>query len=427
MSKVLILTRNFPPYVTGGASRAWKFATNFAAIGWSPVAVAPPAIAGMAAGVSSGANGVSELYRTAPDLDAGDLDAVARCSLLLGQEVPQRKRPFRGKLARQFKSVTDGSLWQKSAEATVEQLLEQDPEIDLLYAQGPPLEPLMLALDVTRRRSLNLMLDITAPLDPAMPAPGASRSSAAAKAEERILLSGVPILTPNRFLKEYFLKKYQGRLDHNLVTIVPPAFDPSHPAFRRQESKTPGTVLRVALLVDELPKADLKALLAGLDAWIRADGIAAGGLELELFGDGVPELLRRAAKKPIRQLFVLDETGGIDRELERCRNTAFFCAVLGNSAASTAIMPDRLIDALGMGLPLCAVAPEGEASRLAVESGGMCAPAGDAGAIMELFRAMASGWSFGNLQAAPDWLRERHAISAVMQELTRAIASQPLI
>jgi hypothetical protein len=426
VSKVLILTRNFPPFVTGGASRAWKFATNFAAIGWEPVVVAPPAITGMSAGVNSGANPVNELHRTAPEIDAGELDAASRVALLHGQEVPGMNLPFPGKQVRQFRDATDGAIWQKSAATLAGQLLETDTEIDLVYAQGPPLEPLMLALDLARKHSVNIMLDLTAPLDPAMPAPGASRSSAAAKAEEQIVLSGVHLLTPNRFLKEYFLKKYPGRLDYNHVTIVPPAFDPSHPAFRRQESKAPGTVLRIALHVEELPKADLKALLSGLEAWIRADGIAAGGLELSLSGAGVPELLRRAAKKPIQKLFAIDETGGIDRELEACRSASFFCAALGSPAASTPIVPDRLADALGMGRPLCAIAPEGEASRLVIESGGMIAPAGNAGAIMELFRSMASAWSFGNLQAAPDYLREKHAISAVMQELTRAIASQPL-
>jgi len=426
VSKVLILTRNFPPYVTGGASRAWQFATNFAAIGWEPVVVAPPAISGMAAGVNSGANPVNELHRTAPEIDAGQLDAAARLALLNGQEIPGMNLPFTGKSVRQFRDATDGKLWLKSAATTVEQLLASDPGIDLLYAQGPPLEPLLLALDVARNHSLNLMLDLAAPLDPAMPAPGASRSSAAAKAEEEILLSGVPLLTPNRFLKEYFLKKYPGRLDYNHVTIVPPSFDPSHPAFKRLESKTPGTVLRVALHVEELPKGDMKALLSGLDAWIRADGIAAGGLEIALFGGGAAEMLRRTAKKPIEKLFGIDETGGIDRELEACRNAAFFCAVLGNAPASASVVPDRLADALGMGRPLCVIAPEGEASRLVTDAGGMTAPAGNAGAIMELFRAMASAWSFGNLQSAPDWLREKHAISAVMQELTRAIASQPL-
>ncbi|NTW54660.1 MAG: glycosyltransferase family 4 protein [Chlorobaculum sp.] len=426
MRKVLFLTRHFPPYVTGGASRAWQFASNFATIGWEPVVVAPPAITGMAAGANSGANPVSELHRTAPDLDASGLDPAARCALLHGQEVPGMKRPFKGKTTRQFRSVTDGSLWQKSAASMVEKILEQEPEIDLLYAQGPPLEPLHLALDVARRYSLNIMLDITAPLDPLMPQPGASRSSAAAKAEEQILLSGVPLLTPNRFLKEYFLKKYHGRLDHSLVTIAPPAYDPSHPVFRRQPQRGSNTVLHIALYLDKLPKGDLKALIAALDAWIRADGMVAGGVELLLLGAGVPELLRRTAKKPLQKLFAIDETGGIDRELEACRTASFFCAALGNAAANASIVPDRLIDSLGMGVPLCIVAPEGEASRLLTEAGGMIAPAGDAGAIMELFRAMASAASFGNLQAAPDWLRQKHDITTVMRELRGAIASQPL-
>ncbi len=425
MRKVLILTRNFPPYVTGGASRAWQFATNFAAIGWEPVVVAPPAIAGMSAGVNSGANPVNELRRTGPDFDASGLDAASRLALLHGQEIPGMNRPFKGRKTRQFKSLNDGKLWQKSAAATVEQLLEADPEIDLLYAQGPPLEPLQLALDVARKHSLNLLLDITAPLDPAMPSSDASRS-AAAKAEKQILLSGVPLLTPNRFLKEYFLKKYPGKLGNGLITIVPPTFDPSHPAFKRQESKTPGTVLRIALYVEALPKGDMKALLSGIDAWVRADGIAAGGLEISLFGGGAAEILRRTAKKPIQKLFVIDETGGIDSELEACRSAAIFCAVLGNTPANASVVPDRLADAFGMGRPLSIVAPEGEASRLVTDSGGMWALPGDAGATMELFRAMTSACSFGNLQAAPDWLRQRHEISAVMRELTRAIASQPL-
>ena len=425
MRKVLILTRNFPPYVTGGASRAWQFATNFAAIGWEPVVVAPPAITGMAAGVKSGANPVNEVYRTAPDIDAGGLDAAARLALLHGQEVPGMNRPFKGRKTRQFRSISDGSHWLKSAAATVEQLLENDPEIDLLYAQGPPLEPLQLALEVARNHSLNLMLDITAPLDPAMPKPGASRS-AAAKAERQILLSGVPLLTPNRFLKEYFLKKYPDKLGNGLITIVSPAFDPSHPAFRRQESKTHGTVLRIALHLEALSKRELNALVAGLEAWIRADGIMSGSLELMLLGVGAPELLRRTVKKPLQKLFVIDETGGIDRELEQCRSVDLFCAVLGNSTATASITPDRLIDALGIGVPLCLVAPEGVASQLVAECGGMVAPPGDAGAIMELFRAMASASSFGNLQCAPDWLRQKHEITAVMRELRGAIASQPL-
>lgn len=427
MRKALFLTRNFPPYVTSGASRAWKFASNLAAIGWEPVVIAPPAISAMTPDVKSGSNPVGEIYRTAPDIDASGLDVSDRNDLLHGHAVPALNQSFKLKISGLFRDLSDGAVWEKSARETVGRLLEENPGIDLLYAQGPPLEPLMLALEVARNHSFSVMLDITEPLDPSMPQPGDSASSAAAEAEEHILLSGVPLLTPTRVLKEYFLKKYHGRLDYGKVTIVPSAFDASHPVFRKQVSKIPGTVLRIALLVDAMPKADLKSFIAGLDAWIKADGIMSGAVELSILGDGVPELLRRVARKPIEKLFTIDETGGIDRELEQCRNADFFCVVQGNQALSTSIIPDRLFDALGMGLPLCAIAPEGATSRLVLEAGGVYAAAGDAGAIMELFRAMASAWSFRSLPVPPEVLRQKHTIAAAMSELKGAIASQPLI
>jgi hypothetical protein len=425
--KALFLTRNFPPYVTNGASRAWKFASNLSAIGWEPVVIAPPAIAGMAADVKSGANPVGELYRTAPDIDASGLDVSDRNDLLHGHAVPALNQSLKAKISGLFRDLSDGAAWEKSATAMVERLLEENPEIDLLYAQGPPLEPLRLALDVARKHPLAVMLDITEPLDPAMPQPGSSASSAAAEAEAHILLSGVPLLTPTRVLKEYFLKKYHGRLDFGKVTIVPSAFDASHPAFRKQGSRTSGTVLRIALLVEAMPRAELKSLISGLEGWISADGITAGGLELSLLGDGVPELLRRVARKPLEKLFTIDETGGIDSELEQCRNADFFCVVQGTPALSTSIIPERLLDALGMGLPLYAIAPDGATSRLVLEAGGQYAPSGDAGAIRELFRLMASAWSFRSLRGAPEAFRQKHGIAAAMIELKGAIASQPLI
>lgn len=427
MRKALFLTRHFPPYATGGSSRAWKFASNLASIGWEPVVIAPPAISGIPGVEPSGSYPLHGIYRTGPEIDPGQIDASVRNDLLHGREAPLVARSLRARISRLFRASSDGATWTKSAAELVEQRLAEEPEIELLYAQGPPIEPLKLAIDIARNHSLAVMLDVTAPLDPAMPQPGASTSSVAAKAEEQIVLSGLSLLTPNRMLKEYFLKKYPGRLDHNRVTIVPPAYDASHPVFRRAQLKHSGMVLPLALLVEELSRAELKALIGGLDGWLRADGIMAGGVELLLLGGGASALLRRVAKKPLAKFMTIDEPGGLERELELCRKAGFFCAVMGSATINTSIVPDRLVDALGMGLPLSIIAPEGVASRLVLEAGGQCAKPGDAGAIMELFRAMTSAWSFGSLLSAPDDLKERHSIHAVMQALRGAIATQPVI
>jgi hypothetical protein len=421
--KALILTRNFPPLVTDGASRAWKIASNLVSIGWEPIVVAPPAIAAMPPGIPSGSNPVQQVYRTAPDIDASKLEPADRNALLHGRPVAAL-RPFSARVAGIFRDNSEGAAWEKSAAEQVERLLAAEPEIDLLYAQGPPIEPLRLALETAKNHRLAVVLDIMSPLDPSMPAPGSAASSAEAKEEERILLSGVPMITPTRALKEYFLKKYLGRLDHGSLTILPNAFDRSHPLFKPKGAKSRELTLRFAMLVDALPKSDVKALVAGLEAWIKADGIRSGEVELTLFGEGVHEVAGRAARSPIKTLLVVDDSGSIGAQLEHCRKADVFCAVSGRSPASTCTVPDRLVDALGMGIPLCAVLPDGFASRLVTDAGGMTAAAGDAAAIGELFRNMAAMWRGGTLQGAPRDQADRLEIGAVIHQLTGAIANQ---
>ncbi len=421
MRKALILTRNFPPYLCGDASRVLKIASNLPAIGWESIVVAPPAVAGVAPLLPAAAARLLEVHRTGPDIEASKLDAGDRNDLLHGREVAAL-RPLASRLAGVFGNGRDGAAWLKGAASLVGKLLAENPEIDLLYAQGPPLEPLQLALETARKHHLTVVFDITAPLDPAMPAPGAPATSAAARSEESIMLSGVPMTTTTRALKEYFLKKYIGRLDHGSITIVPPSFDSAHPAFRDASVRDDG-VMRIALLVDDLPKADLKAAVAGLEAWARTGGATAGTVELMAFGEGVGELLRLSARSTIKPLLAVPS--GMDGDqLRLCRRAGLFCALLGRTPGNACTIPDRLVDALGMGLPLCAVLPDGPAARLVAEAGGSTAPAGDAAAIAGMFGSLHAAWRSGSLRGASAELAARHSAVGVIHELTRAIAGQ---
>lgn len=423
MRKALILTRNFPPLLTSGSSRAWKIASNLVTIGWDPVVVAPPAVAAMESTLPSGSNPVTAIHRTGPDISLEKLEPADRCALLHGQNVSV-PRPFSARLTSLFRDKSEGEAWSRNASVLVEHLLAEQPDIELLYAQGPPLEPLVLALETAKKHSLTVVLDIIAPLDPAMPAPGAPATSSEAKAEEHILLSGVPMITTTRTLKEYFLKKYFGRLDHGAITIVPDAFDATHPAFRPQVQKRSGMSMRIALMVGEVRKADLKAFVAGLEAWVRADRVGSGEVEIAVFGEGAPELEARAAKSPARTLLSFDFEAGIGKELEHCRNADLFCMLFGSSASNTCTIPDRLVDALGMGRPLGAILPNGVAARLVTDAGGHVAPAGDADAIGGLFRTVYQAWRSRSLQLASQEYVGLHAIGSVIHELTRAIAVQ---
>jgi hypothetical protein len=364
-----------------------------------------------------------EVHRTGPDFDVSELGDEERDALLRGRPVSSR-RPLAARFSGLFKDDSTGADWQKGASKLVDRLIAEHPDIELLYAQGPPLEPLMLALDVARRHRLAVMLDIMEPLDPAMPPRATSRQSARSKAEELILLSGVPMITPTRALKEYFLKKYQGRLAHGAMTIVPDGYDSTHLAFRPQQGGSSSAVMRWAFILECVSKKELKALLGGLDACINAEGLTKGAAEFTFFGDGAHEVARLSAKRPSGPMIVTGPFGALESELDLFRRADLVCAVLGAEERNVCIVPGRMVDALGMRRPLCGVVPVGATEKLVVEAGGMTALPGDGAAILELFRSGVSQCRSRTLRGAEAELLRRYEIRSVMHEMTGAIAGQ---
>ena len=422
MRKALFLTRYFPPFVTSGASRAWKFALNLPAYGWEPIVVAPPAIAGLEAELP-GALPMPEVCRTGPELDVSGFGAWDREELLLGKGLPAL-RPLAARLSGLFSEDHEGVAWERSAAAEADRLLSEHPDIEMLYAQGPPLQPLTLALEIARRRHLTVLLDITAPLDPAMPPPGTTRQSAAAKAEEKILLSGLPMITPTRALKEYFLKKYQGRLPNGLMTIVPPGFDAAHTSFGSTAERSPSSVMRWVFHVGALSKKDLKAFADGLLAFAKADGLTPVNAQLDFIGEGAKELFRWSTKSVLATMISADPGRGLAGELELCRKAEIFCTVLGSAPSDACIVPDRMVDVLGMRRPLCCVAPSGVVERLVLDAGGLTALPGDAVRMGEMFGIMAGMWRDRSLRGAPDEVLRKYSVGSVLHEMVEAIKLQ---
>ncbi len=423
MRQALFLTRDYPPYVSNGSSRAWKLANNLSEIGWVPFVVAPPSISGVDGGADAGKDHTAGLFRVGAPVSPAKLKPEAMNDLLHGNA----SRSLRPVNSRFFGRSQGGAAWAKAAAAEVEKLLEAHPDIDLLYAAGPPVEPLMLALETARKHSLSVVLDITGPLDPAMPAPGTLSNSREAHTESTILLSGVPMIMPTRALKEYFLKKYAGRLDHGLLTIVPPSFDGEAIASRKPaRSDGPGSQFRVALMVGEQPGADCKALLKGIESWIRMDGIRQGDIELLVFGEGAFTVSKRVGRNPIRQFLKIDLACGLAGQYEHCRNTDFFCVALGRQASNSCMLPERLVELAGMGMPFGGIVPDGSALRFLEEVGGWYAAAGDPSAIADMFRSVSACRRDRTLSGVSAETIGNYAARAVVREMTQAIAIQPV-
>ena len=101
---------------------------------------------------------------------------------------------------------------------------------------------------------------------------------------------------------------------------------------------------------------------------------------------------------------------------------------LKNDTAFAEVIPSKIFEAMGMGLPLLLVSPEGEASRIVLEDqAGLWVPAGRPDALAEAVTRLADEQSLRALlaaqshAAAPRHSRERqaHQMIGVLEAVAR--------
>lgn len=425
MKKILFLTRNFPPLVTSGSSRAWKLALHMPEFGWEPIVIAPHDITGLDDEHPAGQPAVvpkMTVHRTGKPLNAAVLDSSGKSSLARGKPVASMQS-VKSRISGIFTNDPEGVEWDKIAAQLIEQLMKDHPDIEMIYAQGPPLNPLLLALDVARKHHLTLILDIIDPVDHAVIEPGgmSSMQTNMARIEERILMSGVTIITPTRVLKEYFLKKYQGRLAHDDITIVHHGYD-GEALVCRPSGNQKSPVMRWAFYLERVLKSDLKIIVKGLEAFAAGEGYVPGAAEFIFFGEAARDIVRYVKKTKLASLIDVRDCSTVCQEIEICRTADVFCSVLGKDALNSVYMPERLIDVLGLNKPLFAIAPEGAARQLVREANGLSALVTNPEEITEQCRIMAGLWKSSGLPVTPEPVRQKYEIRQSLHELTREIA-----
>jgi hypothetical protein len=424
VKKILFLTRHFPPLVSAGSLRAWKLARHLPEFGWEPLVVAPPDICGFEEGVpaplSADFSGM-EIHRTGKEIDAGSLDAAGKAQLARGKPV-DALRSVKNRVSGMFSGDPEGAEWEKNAARLVERLLKEHPEVEMLYAQGPPVNPLLLALDTARQHHLTLILDVIDPVDPSLPEPGMGSQATIARIEERILMSGVTVLTPTRALKEYFLKKYPGRLAHDDITIVHNGYDGELSGRPLPPVRPRSPLMRWALLVERVNKADLHTLVRGIELFAAAEGCVQGSAEFVFFGEAAGAVARHVKKSPLLPMIAIRDCCTLAQELELCRNADVICTVLGRNGVNAAYIPERVVDALGMNKPLLAAVPDGATRQLVQEAGGITASITQAEEIAGQCGIMAGLWKTDRLPEVPQPVLKRYEIRQSLHELTREIA-----
>ncbi|MEO0035063.1 MAG: hypothetical protein RLZZ501_1086 [Pseudomonadota bacterium] len=155
-----------------------------------------------------------------------------------------------------------------------------------------------------------------------------------------------------------------------------------------------GNVLDAAERLRDRPELRFLLVGAGAERRMLVEAAAARGLDRVVFGPPQPK--------------------------ERMPAVWSLCDValvhLKDSPAFAEVIPSKMFEAMGMGLPLLLVAPEGEASRLlAADGAGRWVPAGDPAALAAAVRALADDGDArrdlaeASRAAAPRHTRQRQA------------------
>lgn len=413
MKKILFLTASFPPYLTPGSARAARLAAALPAHGWSPVVVAPPLLDfGDGGSTSELLAGTGTLLRTAAPYSLEGFDDARRARCVHGLRIPATGR-VGSMLPSLFSAGHPLSGWEEAAKQRASEYLQADHEVAVIYAQGPPAAPLRLALELSLRHGIPVLFDLVSPIDP--PAfesvVESLRGDEAAKLEQKILTTGYSLITPTRGLKEFFLKKYFGRVAHDDITIVP---TPGEQLSVPQESSDSTELL---LFLENGPDKELLPFFSALGRHLRHHParvvIASGSMQQ------AERLVQKAGVSEQALVVPLCAHQEAALLIGRASRVGWVSPAASQSAFH---LPELALDAALAGKPLFAVAPEGALRQFVRESGGQDAAAGsaeEAGAMLAGFEAEGRGEYSSEALVS---ISARHEIDAVMVDFVRLLA-----
>ena len=400
MKKILFLSANYPHMMTCGASRAFRIASMLPENGWQPLVVAP---ADLQQSGSDGGSAADQfpcpVYRAGESVDVEAFDPERLEKLLQGMTVAPPVGSALRVISGLFPGVNLHARWEKLAPAIVTDLLAMNGPVDAVYAQGPGMAPLLLALELAEKHRLPVVFDLVAPLDSHV----SGGKSDAERLEERILISGYPVITPTRAMKEYFLKKYFGKVTHDDITIIQD-FCILPDSLREAGAQQSAAQSCVSVLLEDVTQKELKVFMAALGRFVANTGVQQPSLS---FIGGDRKLLEKYARKflssvPATFLPRLSD----HEELGHIASSSMFGVLTASHDGAELMVPERLVDAAGMGKPLFVIGPDGPAARLAGECGGVASPLQNAESLagllgtlwsqsQELRRGMPSAWTSG--------------------------------
>ncbi|NEX13243.1 MAG: hypothetical protein C1941_00805 [Prosthecochloris sp.] len=376
MKKILFLCMSFPPMMTEGASRAFKFASCLPSLGWEPVVIGLHSVSGPEIEQVP-----FEIYYAGKEYSTREVDAGKLFRIVHG--LSEKKFSVRGFSGSNGLGSVEKN-WLKKAKSLARKALDENPDIEMIYAQAPSFAPNRL--------------------------------------EKTIMHSGHCVTMPSRELKELFLRKYQGEIFHDDISIVKNGYDPEALQLCGAEEEQ-GGLMRWVFHVDRVDRGnDLKRFFSALSSLVSAQPAVRGVFSFAFTGSGSRDVRRYAKKYGLEDLIEADAVWSYRHELELWMGADIICLVLGSAEGNGVFIPERLFDTPGMQASIAGIVPDGLSKQCILDVGGRTVPIDQSEAIAGFLQESFTLWRSRQLPVVREAATESYHIRSTMQDFIREVA-----
>lgn len=222
MNKVLVISYYFPPMGMGGVQRTLKFCKYLLKNNWQPVVLT----------INPRKYYAIDEFLLDEALNSGVIiERTGKKPLNLSKivtRVPkERFRKLRNLIASIFFIPDTKIRWKKKALKKIDKLWQEHGGFKLVYATAPPYTDFLIGQEVKRKYKIPLAVDyrdawVDSPVLNFYPTPFHKMTNI--KKESKVVKDSNIILTTNRRVKEFILRRYEN-IKYNDIKIFPHGFD----------------------------------------------------------------------------------------------------------------------------------------------------------------------------------------------------------